>query len=476
MQSNRIIQPRRGGRFRLPRRVLSAFLASLVLNAVGGVAHVLAAEQPAQPTLSEADALASFDQVWEQVRRQYFDFERIESDWEQAREQLRPRAAQATDVVALREVLHELLDQIGESHFGILPIEAFEQMAALEEGADEAVEIAPEAPRASTGLAVRWVEGSIRVSEVGARSPASEAGIEPGWTLLVVDEFAIDPAVERIAAIADEGDRRRARTRLEYALQYRLTYPRPEHEMDLVFLDAAGDERRPALSGRPLEHGAVQIGYLPPMTFEFSLRRLDIPAGCVSVLSFSTWVPALIDEFQGRRDEIFGCDALVLDLRGNPGGVLATMVTLANDLFEETALLGTLLRSDARLEFRAFPRRVAMDGTRLSPFTGPVAVLIDSMSGSTSEMFAAGMQAQGRARLFGERSAGMALPSRMLPLASGDYLMYAFADYQDSLGRRIEGAGVQPDQPVPLDAENITDVPSPVLQAGLDWITDQLAP
>ncbi len=432
------------------------------------------ADQPsAERRLSEVDALASFDQVWERVRDQYFDFARIEADWEQGRERLRPKAADASSPDALRAILNELLELIGESHFGIIPSETFERMAVLDElGKSQPADFATNAPRTATGLAVRWVGEEIRVSSVRPDSPAAEAGIERGWSLIAVDDFEVAPAMAQIAGIEDELIRERAVMRLEYGLQYRLSVPRPEREVTLALVDAGGQRQRRSLAGEPLRHGAVQIGNLPPMTFDFSLDRQDIQAGCVSVIAFSTWVPALIEEFQSRRDEVFACQGLVFDLRGNPGGVVGIMSSLANDLFSESVVLATMLRTDARLDFRAMPRRVALDGTRLTPFDGPIAILIDGMSASTSELFASGMQATERAKLFGARSAGEALPSRTLPLASGDFLFYAFADAHDSLGRRIEGIGVHPDYPIGLTEENIDS--EPALQAALSWIDSQL--
>lgn len=453
---------------RLPGVLLAGLLGCCLLS---GTAW--AEPERAGRSLSEADVLTSFDQVWERVRTQYFDFERIEAEWEQGRERLRPRAAEATTPAELRVVLNELLGLIGESHFGIIPADTFERLAVLEEvSGPQPADIAPNAPRSATGLAVRWVGEQMRVSEVRPDSPAAAAGIELGWSLVAVDEFEVAPAMAQIAGIEDDLVRGRAAMRLEYGLQYRLSFPRPEQEITLELIDADGERQRRTLEGEPLRHGAVQIGNLPPMTFDFSLERQEIPAGCVSVITFSTWVPALIEEFQSRRDEVFACEGMLFDLRGNPGGVVGTMSSLASDLFSESVVLATMLRSDARLDFRVMPRRVAMDGTRLTPFDGPIAILIDGMSGSTSELFASGMQATERAKLFGQRSAGEALPSRTLPLASGDFLFYAFADAHDSLGRRIEGVGVQPDYPVALTAENIPT--QPVLQAALVWINAQL--
>lgn len=451
-----------------------------------------AADEPALATTEANVALQTFDQVWNQVREQYFDFERIETDWEQARETLRPQAAELTAPAGLRPLLHDLLERIGESHFVIIPGEAIEQLARLESPSGntgeessslssgpsiEAMAAATsQADTLTTGLSLRLVDEQVRVAGVRDQSAAAGAGIEPGWTVLAIDGIELSPSVDHLSQAGVDDEHRRAIILLELRLLNRASFIRPGQEVTLELTDTSGQQHRKTLGGHPLSHGTTQIGNLPPMAFDFSIDTQVINGGCVQVVAFSSWVPALTEAFRSQREQIFGCQGLVIDLRGNPGGVLTTMVPLAADLFDESVVLGSLLRSDARLDFRVLPRRVAMDGQRLQPFDGPVAILIDSLSASTSEMFAAGMQATGRAKLFGERSAGMALPSQMLPLANGDFLMYAFADYRDSQDRRIEGVGALPDFPVPLNDDNIHQHPSPVLQAALDWINHELSP
>ena len=92
---------------------------------------------------------------------------------------------------------------------------------------------------------------------------------------------------------------------------------------------------------------------------------------------------------------------------------------------------------------------------RMNSFKGKVAILIDGASGSTSEILAQGLQDIGRARVFGTRSAGCALPSSMVYLPNGDLFQYAFADYISVGGARLEGQGVTPDQEVPRVKEDI---------------------
>jgi carboxyl-terminal processing protease len=95
------------------------------------------------------------------------------------------------------------------------------------------------------------------------------------------------------------------------------------------------------------------------------------------------------------------------------------------------------------------------------------------MSASTSEIFAAGMQRIGRARVFGEPSAAAALPALMERLPSGDVFVHAVADFTDPLGKRIEGAGAVPDEVVPLTTSDLAAGRDAPLDAAVRWISSE---
>ena len=99
-----------------------------------------------------------------------------------------------------------------------------------------------------------------------------------------------------------------------------------------------------------------------------------------------------------------------------------------------------------------------------------MAILVDAGSYSASEIFSGGMQAIGRARIFGTQTAGGALPAVLERLPGGDVLQYAIGDFVTATGQRIEGRGVVPDRVVEPAREDLLAGRDPILDAALDWI------
>jgi carboxyl-terminal processing protease len=168
--------------------------------------------------------------------------------------------------------------------------------------------------------------------------------------------------------------------------------------------------------------------------------------------------------FEGRNAR-----GLVIDLRHNPGGVLSMLMGLSGHFVDAPTSLGTLRTRESELKLLANPRLVAPDGRRVGAFTGRLAILVDETSYSASEIFAAGMQSIGRARVFGSRTPGGALPAMMRRLPNGDVLEYAIGDFVTASGRRVEGTGVDPDVPVRVSRADLAAGRDPVLDAAVAW-------
>jgi carboxyl-terminal processing protease len=170
--------------------------------------------------------------------------------------------------------------------------------------------------------------------------------------------------------------------------------------------------------------------------------------------------------FQKAIEEAQQGSGLVLDLRGNPGGVGAMAMGIGGWLVEEKGRkLGTMIGRDFKLNFTVQPRAVT--------FSGPVAVLVDGCSASTSEILAGGLQDLGRARVFGTPTAGAALPSLIVKLPNGDAFQDAIANYVAEGGQALEGRGVLPDETAGPSREALLEGDDPALSAALAWIRTQ---
>jgi carboxyl-terminal processing protease len=161
---------------------------------------------------------------------------------------------------------------------------------------------------------------------------------------------------------------------------------------------------------------------------------------------------------------------MILDLRGNLGGVAGMMMGVAGHFLAEPKTLGIMRTRGDEMRFVANPRLATDTGVPVQPFAGSVAILVDGLSASTSEMFAAAMQALGRARVFGERTPGQALPAMATRLPTGDVLMHVVADFVAPDGSKIEGRGVIPDEVVPLTVADLGARRDGALEAAIRWM------
>jgi carboxyl-terminal processing protease len=222
------------------------------------------------------------------------------------------------------------------------------------------------------------------------------------------------------------------------------------------------------LTRRPESGEITSFGFLPPMVVSFDSKKLP---GGVEYTHFNLFLkPDLVVARFGEAIRDCGrCPGVVVDLRGNPGGIGAMAMGIAGFLVSQPdQKLGTMYMRSLPVRFVIFPRAEV--------YEGPVAILVDGFTASTAEIFAGGLQDLKRARVFGERTAGAALPSVIERLPNGDGFQYAMANYISESGRQLEGNGVIPDVEVPLDRKALSDGRDPVLEAALNWLSTQSKP
>jgi carboxyl-terminal processing protease len=206
------------------------------------------------------------------------------------------------------------------------------------------------------------------------------------------------------------------------------------------------------LGSTPRKIGVIDI---PAFYLDFDAYRKGDP----DFRSTTRDVAKLVNELNEA-----GVDGLVIDLRGNGGGSLR----------EANELTGLFIEYGPTVQIRGTGSRVWRDGKRRRGpyYDGPVAIMIDRLSASASEIFAGALQDYGRAIVVGDRSFGKGTVQTLLDLPEGQLKITESKFYRIS-GDSTQHRGVIPDISYPSLLQH-DEIGESSLEKALDW--DRIAP
>ena len=439
-------------------------------------------------------AYQTFDVVWSTVDERHFDPDHNGVDWQRVREQYRPKIEDTRSEADVRMVLRRMLGELEQSHFVIFQestsdddIDTIESDASDNDDIQLTKTDAAENPAASSGpgtsgLRLGWVQGNAMVLAVQPGSVACEGGVKPGWQVATMR--GRDPK-ERFASIlkaAEETNSNMATAQAQMVLD-QSAQGMTGQSYAFEFIDLEGADQAMELVMDAPEGTPVKFGNLPEMTTEFESYWLDAKKleemgltidqdnpPRIGYIRFNVWMFPIMMPVAEAVDEFRDAEGIIIDLRGNPGGVGGLAMGVAGHFIDDEASLGAMKMRDSELTFVVNPQRATMDGRIVEPFSGPLAILVDPGTASTSEVFGAGVQQLGRARVFGRNSMGAALPAHTAKLPNGDVFMYAVANFIGPAGESLEGTGVVPDEHVVLTQDRLADEKDPDLKAATTWI------
>lgn len=459
------------------------------------VAVAAGAQSTDQPVGSAASLnVETFDFAWRKIADTFWDESMGGVDWQAVGAELRPRARDAADNAELRLVLQDMLSRLGQSHFGVLPgtgpaAVQEDPLSGSEDGSGAAALCTPALARAvageggsplsdaGPGFEFRFVDSAALITRVEPGSAADRAGLVAGLEVVRAGDQSLAPLTGCLGLDSVDGP---VAASLRSRVVAGLLYGRAGEAVTVEFADSGGARRLLELERRH-EPSAVEIGYgnLPPVRYRFETDVVETGAGSILAVRFNVWMLPIVQAFGAA---LYGdppadtalFDGVLMDLRGNPGGISGTAVGVAGYLLDEPVELGRMVNRGNDFRFRVEPRRSSSGGQRMKPFAGPVAVLVDGGSASTSEIFAAGLQDHGRARLFGQPTRAAALPAVVERMPNGDLLMRAVADFVRPSGERVEGRPVVPDSLHPLTREGLLAGRDDPREAALAWIVSEL--
>ncbi|MEO8050797.1 MAG: S41 family peptidase [Acidobacteriota bacterium] len=398
---------------------------------VNGEGKVVAGQQQAN--------LASFETVWTTIRDKHWETKPGGLDWQAIHAEYRPRIDAAASTEAARAIMREMIGRLKQTHFAIFPAAVYRVLAA--DGSGDGW----------PGFEARVLNGHVIVTDV----QQSQGSIKSGWEVLEANGVDLAPLVAKL-----QTDPAIHELQLERAVAARLSgQVGSAHPM--VFVDQNNARVLLDVKMLPPRGEFSGFGNLPPQPVWFESKKL----GNAGYIRFNVFLDLVrvMQEFGDAVQQCAQCDGMIIDLRGNPGGIGAMAMGMAGWLVQQTGeRLGVMQMRGVALNFFINPRAEA--------FAGPVAVLVDGSSASTSEIFAGGLKDLGRARIFGTRTAAAALPSVITRLPNGDGFQYAVANYISQGGKPLEGNGVVPDVEVKLTREALLAGHDNVVDAALDWI------
>ncbi len=371
----------------------SAIATTFALSLVGpGVGNVVRAAWQDSPK-------ALVDQAWQIVNQEYVDPTFNQQDWQQVRRDLlgREYASQQDAYKALSQAI----GKIGDKYTRFMDPQ---QYAALTDQTSGEL----------SGVGMRLsLDPKTEVLTVAAPikdSPAMTAGIKAGDQILMIDgrstrNMTVEEAAELI--------------RGKEGTSIKIKFSR---------------------DGRPFERQITRARIEIP-SVQYSLQQEE--GNRIGYIRLSQFTAHAAQEMQSAIKDLNsqGADAFVLDLRGNPGGLLYSSLDIARMWIQDGEIVKTVDR-DAKDEHITANRTALTDR--------PLAVLVDKGSASSSEILSGALQDNQRATIVGTHTFGKALVQSLHPLADGSGLAVTIAHYYTPNGTDISQTGIAPDVEVKL--------------------------
>ena len=391
---------------------------------------------PAAQGMSSTDSYrvkAMLQNAYETVKRQYYDPKFHGLDWDARYREYQKKVEGARSLNEGVTLIAAFLEGLKDSHTFFQP---------------------PARPyQIDYGYRIAMVGPDAYVIRVRPETDA-ETKVKPGDRVLGVNGNAITR--ESLAS-----------------MEYYFNVLSPQQNVRLTLRDPAGQQRDVTVAakvkpGRQVRDftgadGGMDIADIirDEEASDHLLRHRYIEEGDVMI-----WKMPVFNLENAEVDRIFGLArkkaALIIDMRGNPGGLVDTLRRMVSNAFDRDIQVANRLSRRGKEQISSRTR-----GT--SAFTGKLIVLVDSESGSAAEVFARVLQLEERGRVLGDRSAGAVMESRQYPagIESGTVVIWGVsvtsADLIMKDGKSIEHVGVTPDESILPTAADLAAGRDPVL-------------
>ena len=411
---------------------------------------------------------AAFYLVWQTLNDNYFDQTFNGLNWQKIRQEYEPRVIKTTSDAQLYAILQEMINRLNRSHFFIIPPEVYKAIETAKikakngtisnsdddedfgrncskENEEEDATENDAAAKYGIGVELRIIENKVIITNIEQNSAAENAGLKTGYIIEKVNGVLLEDLIKRLRSLGSYSKLIEKQLPLEIAAG--ILNGEKDTSIKLGIIDEKEQLKEVEIERKKLNGEFVKLGpNIPEQFLKFESKSLDEKTGYIKFNYFAT---AVIEKICSAIGNFKDKKAVIIDLRGNLGGSLGAMFGITGMFTDRDISVGTQIF------------KVGSENTivRRQPkhFSGKIVILVDGLSHSAAEIFAAALQENGRAEIVGDRSAGEALPALTIALPTGAYFLYPIANFKTPKGNLLEGKGVEPNIPISLDRQSLLE-------------------
>lgn len=424
--------------------------------------------------------MESFRQVWRIINDNYFDQTFNGLDWNKIKEDYEPKVLALRTDYELHNLLQELINRLNRSHFMIIPPEIAQVMEKakirartieekaetedLEEEADaEEVMESDFADKYGIGIDLRLIDNQFVITQIESDSAAEKSGLKTGFVLEKINGVSLGDVLKQIELYS--GNAKDIRKQLPLEIIAWFLNSDEDSPVTLNYLDKENTLKEITVKREKIEGNSVKLlANFPRQFVSFSSKAINEETGYVK---FNNFAVSTVEDFCSAISKFKDTKNLIIDLRGNMGGSFGSLMGIIGLLTDTPLKMGTEIYKQGKETRFIRPHK--------KNYKGKIIVLVDGLSLSAAEIFAAAMQENNRAVIIGEKSAGEALPAMTTTLETGATFLFPVANFETPKGNLLEGKGVEPDINVALDRQSLLAGSDKQLETALDFAKGKIS-
>jgi carboxyl-terminal processing protease len=427
----------------------------------------------------------TFMKVWQTIHDNYFDQTFGGLDWMDVWREFDVRVAKLKTDEELHNLLTEMIGRLNKSHFAIVPPEVYKAIETakttarlrekmrreakeitpasgeVDEAADEIEEEALDLyAKYGIGVELRLLNDQFTITHIIEGSAAEKAKLKTGYIIERINDVSLGEFMKSIEVRYSY--MRNVRKLLASEIVTWLLNGDEGTDVGLTYLNEKDERKEVRIDREKLTGTGVSIGKnFPEQYLDFEVRSIGDDVG---YFKFNLFAMPIVERFCNALTDFKNKKAIIIDLRGNHGGLFAALMGIGGMMSDRDVDLGTQIYRAGTEKFKA--------SSQAKNFKGKLVVLVDEGSVSSAEVLAAALQEGGRALIVGEKTAGQALPALSVQLDTGAVLIYPIANLKTAKGNLLEGVGVTPDLTVELDRKSLLEGRDLQLEAALKAVRE----